>query len=331
MSYAASYSKALPKHAFQQSKRSADHYYWQQVSMYKQMLLDKKSPNALVYQTDLFEYYQATLKLKKNKEVTHASFFLDYRAMEDAWNSREESSVPYYPMPKTMQACRALYLQAQQSFATGLAQYFDFLVEKASAQQLAYFLMIELEVGQHFAELMALAGNEVGKSGKQQVIKLYNYLLGGLSLSEQQQLLQDEVKVFMQDILKDIPVNDIHEVHLECMEKGNLLLMYATQCKYETRLVSVLGVMHDLMVRHRDKMVTAMRRVGFPAKIISFYQAQADNDYASIADWFDHMIVPLLKDQGMHTIKEVMLGLHIYQSKATACYDRLHKRMLKLL
>jgi hypothetical protein len=233
-------------------------------------------------------------------------------------------------MPKTMQACRALYLQAQQSYAVGLTQYFDFLAEKASAKQLAYFLMVEMEVQQHFAELMVLAGNEVSKAGQLQVIKRYRYLLEKLSLSEQQQLQQDEVNMFARGLLADVSVNDMHDIHLECMEKGNLLLMYATQYRYETRLVAVLGVMQDLMVKHHDKIMAAIERVDFPPNIISFYQAQVSSDNGSVADWFDSMIAPMLKSKGMDTIKEIMLGLHIYQNKTIACYHGLHKRMLKL-
>lgn len=168
---------------------------------------------------------------------------------------------------------------------------YDWLAERASAEQVRTFLALEGGPDAGFDDLVAVC--QIGLSGEPKLELAQNYWdeMGRGSAPEVHTTLHRDCVEALQ---LSGPAGD--EQPLEGLRRSVLTGVLATNRRLQPELVGALGTIEIQAGPRCRRVVRALERVGSGDQALGFYREHAVADPRHGKDWLDHVVRPLAQD-----------------------------------
>jgi hypothetical protein len=169
---------------------------------------------------------------------------------------------------------------------------FDFLAERASLDQLRWFIQQELAGEAGFDDLVALAQLRMPEQAKLELARNYWDEMGrGKPAAMHGPMLGTVAEVL------SVSADDLDEIVPESLALANLLVGLAYNRRYAYHAMGALGVIELTAPSRAVKVVEGMDRLGVDRSASHYFRVHATVDIAHARDWRDEVLLPLVASQ----------------------------------
>jgi hypothetical protein len=177
----------------------------------------------------------------------------------------------------------------------GPGQYdplFDFLAERASVEQVRWFVQQEVAGEAGFDDLVALTQVRLPERAKLELARNYWDEMG----RGKQNGMHGPMLARLADAL-DARASDPHRVVWEALALGNLLAGLAANRRYAWHSLGALGAVELTAPTRAVKVVEALERVGLSGEAVHYFKLHSTIDVVHWNGWRDEALLPVLQAQ----------------------------------
>lgn len=281
-------------------------------------------------QRELAAYYRYRLadpaaRMALSSEVTH-----DYRVrgLEDDWLEQELRQIDLASLPTGREEFLAWYLQREKQMNVDILPFVAFLEEKASVEQVAFYICMEEMIDGSFDDMMAVV--QVGMPVECKMVAARNYWdeLGNGDFTKVHTTMFRESSSYLRSVLEDRSIT-IDRPPTECLMNGNVLLTFTFRPEYRLRLIGAIGLVEGSAPRRFRATTRAMQRLNLPANVIAYHKSHITIDTKHSKEWFD-TVLHHYANQGSDVIREMALGVLIRYQVALKYYRFMLESMQNL-
>lgn len=251
------------------------------------------------------------------------------RKIEDAWNYFEENKIKEAYLPHTAETFASWYQEVNQQHKDKVRHFFTYLAERASLEEIAYYICLEEKVDGSFDDMIALA--QLGVKGYAKLVMAENYWdeMGHGKEREMHTAMFAVSANYMKNLLKGSTVLS-DEGTVAGLKNGNMLIMYALRRKYIPRLLGAIGILEDTASERFSATVNGLKRYNIPYDVIEYHEAHIHIDSNHGEQWLKHILLPLVKTEDSELIREIAKGVLIRFNIAADYYVSIEERIADL-
>jgi hypothetical protein len=307
-------------------------YYESVVDGHYRTIARNNRHELLILQRNLSDYYSM---ITGDPESALQSFDMANQmnlwAIEDAWNCWEENRIDASSLPANKKQFKCWYHSMRIAHKEKFSNFFKFLSEKASLEQIAYYVLMESTQDGRFDDIIALS--QVGLSKHAKIVAAENYWdeMGHGEVSQMHTVLFEKSSNYLKNHLYQLGlIGEEIEVPLESLRNGNMLLMYSTRRKHIFRLLGIIGLLEETAPDGFRETTRGLKRLKVPEEVIYYHELHIGLDAEHATDWFKHVIDPLIDSNDARLIKEIALGISIRYNLASDYYQGIGKQIKTL-
>ncbi|HSK40957.1 MAG TPA: iron-containing redox enzyme family protein [Arenibaculum sp.] len=240
--------------------------------------------------------------------------------MEAAWNAYEEGRLDLGGLPDAPAAFASWYSDLHRAHRREVAEFFDFLAERAPPEALAFYIGLEEQVDGRFDDVIALA--QIGMAGDMKLALAENYWdeMGLGKIEEMHTVMFGHSAAHMRGILEGAGLDVARAVPAAALKNGNLLMMYALRRQYSARLLGALAILEHTAPHRFSRTVQGLRRIGMPEDVIRYHDMHIAIDANHGKQLLHRVLLPLVQ-AAPHTLREVCMGCLVRYRVALDYYD----------
>ncbi|RYZ12900.1 MAG: iron-containing redox enzyme family protein [Comamonadaceae bacterium] len=241
----------------------------------------------------------------------------DLRRYELHWNEQEEARLDLSGLPTCAEAFEPWYRRLHRQHRLEVAPFFEYLAHEATLDEMALYLGFEAQVDGRFDDVIAMA--QLGMTGDMKLALAENYWdeMGNGELARMHTRLFARSIEAVDDVLggarrRPVPV--------EALKNGNLLLMWALNRNYTSRLLGALAILEHTAPYRFSRTVHGMRRLGLPPDAIHYHELHIEVDANHGRQLLRRVLKPLVQDS-VWALREVCIGCLVRRNVARDYYD----------
>ncbi|WP_394830051.1 iron-containing redox enzyme family protein [Pendulispora rubella] len=225
--------------------------------------------------------------------------------LEAEWNAYEESRIDLTGLPTDADGFDQWYIALRQKHRKEVAPFFEFLADRASISQLAFFVALEAHVDGRFDDIIALS--QLGMSGDMKLALAENYW-DEMGLGELEEM---HTRIFMRSapwFYEQLNGLDV-AAHMPpaAVKNGNLLLMYSARRHHVGRLLGVLTLLEQTVPYRFTKMLKGMKRHNVPKEHIYYHDLHVAVDANHGKQLVARVLLPLAR-KNPKIIRDLCIG-----------------------
>lgn len=279
------------------------------------------------HQEKLASYYRLFMgdpgKLVKARSTIHEQRS-EIEAIENEWNSYEESLLEARELPNSKDEFLSWYLMCEKKINEDIRFFVDYLRNEASAEQVAYYICMEEMVDGSFDDLMAIT--QLGMPMNCKMVAAENYWdeMGNGDFSLVHTTMFKTSSSYMRQLIAG--KMELEQPPLECLMNGNILLMWAVRREFNVRLIGAMGLVEGSAPVRFGATTAAMERLNLPHEVVAYHKAHISIDTRHSAAWFEH-VLEHYSDGGEDVIRELAIGVMIRYNVAIRYYKHMYSAM----
>lgn len=275
------------------------------------------NPNRYESQFLLRDHYMSLLQPPEQCLYTMESIEnVQWRyTMEDKWMAMLESQIEAeIPLPSNPSDFIAWQANLQQQHEEHSKEFYNYLAEDASKEEIAQYILHERSVDGVFDDLLALA--QLGVQGKPKMAIAHNYWdeMGTGKTELVHTTLFDKTVQWAKGVLanSDHRLND----NVAILQNSNSFFCMGFRRRYAPRIIGALSFIETIAPVHFEKVVAGCKRLSVPDDVIFYQEAHIEYDAEHAQEWVDDAIIPLINHSDI-LFKEICLGVAIRYLIAT--------------
>lgn len=272
-------------------------------------------------QRELAAYYRYRLADPAERMTLSSEIGHDYRirSLEDDWLEQEIRQIDLGSIPVGREEFLNWYLRREKQMNEDILPFVVFLQEKASIEQVAFYICMEEMIDGSFDDMMAVV--QVGMPIECKMVAARNYWdeLGNGDFSKVHTTMFKDSSSYLRSVLKQHSIT-IDRPPTECMMNGNVLLTFTFRPEYRLRLIGALGLVEGSAPRRFRATTRAMQRLRLPAAVIAYHESHIMIDTKHSKEWFD-TVLHHYANQGSDVIREMAIGVLIRYQVALRYYQ----------
>lgn len=248
-------------------------------------------------------------------------------AAEAAWNQHEEARLELGRLPRSAVSFAAWYGALHRRHREQVEPFFEHLADRATAQELAFYIGMEEQVDGRFDDVIALA--QLGMSGRMKLVLAENFWdeMGHGHVEHMHTRLFAQSAEHMRRHLQGLDVAAM--VPREALANGNLLLMYALDRRYAARLLGSLAILEHTAPYRFSRTVRGLRRLGLPESVVHYHELHIEVDAHHGKQLFEQVLQPLA-GRSPEALREICIGCLVRFNIALDYYASLARAMERL-
>ncbi|WP_394824929.1 iron-containing redox enzyme family protein [Pendulispora albinea] len=225
--------------------------------------------------------------------------------LEEQWNAYEESRIDLTGLPTDADGFDQWYIALRQKHRREVAPFFEFLADRSSPAQLAFFVALEAHVDGRFDDIIALS--QLGMSGDMKLALAENFWdeMGLGELEEMHTRIFGRSAPYFYEQLNGLDV--AAHMPAAAVKNGNLLLMYAARRQHVGRLLGVLTLLEQTVPYRFTKMLKGMRRHNVPKEHTYYHDLHVGVDANHGKQLVARVLLPLAR-KNPKIIRELCIG-----------------------
>jgi hypothetical protein len=276
-----------------------------------------------------YRHYMADPAELANTGVVMRDMRSRVETLEDAWLDQEMASIDADALPKRKEEFLAWYQGKERAINIDISEFITSLQERATLEQVAYYICMEEMIDGSFDDLMAML--QVGMPIRQKMIAGSNYWdeLGNGNFDLVHATMFKTSSKYMREYLtaRAIPIGN---PTAQCLMNGNILLLMATRRDYNLRLIGAVGLVEGSAPKRFNATTKAMKRLKLPPEVIEYHRSHIAIDTKHSRDWFDNVLTEYAS-RGEQTIRELSLGVSIRYQVALGYYESMLSDMRNIV
>ncbi len=253
--------------------------------------------------------------------VPTLSEYAAVQSLEAVWNAYEEGRLraDLEDLPQAPEAFRPWYIRLHRRHRQEVAGFFEHLSERASAEEVAFYVGLEEQVDGRFDDVIALA--QIGMNGDMKLALAENYWdeMGLGKLEDMHTVMFERSTSYARAILARRGIDVARAIPPAALKNGNLLLMYALRRQYAPRLLGALTILEHTAPYRFARTVRALRRLGAPASAIAYHELHVTVDANHGKQLIERVLMPMVR-RGPEVLREICIGCLIRYRVAVDYY-----------
>jgi hypothetical protein len=210
-----------------------------------------------------------------------------------------------------------------------VAGFFEHLSERASPDEVAFYIGLEEQVDGRFDDVIALA--QIGMSGDMKLALAENYWdeMGLGKLEDMHTVMFERSTSYARAILARRGIDVARAIPPAALKNGNLLLMYALRRQYAPRLLGALTILEHTAPYRFARTVRALRRLGAPESAIAYHDLHVTVDANHGKQLIERVLMPMVQ-RGPEVLREICVGCLIRYRIAVDYYRSIENASARL-
>jgi hypothetical protein len=249
--------------------------------------------------------------------------------IEDEWNITEQNLLSEDDLPTDKEDFLKWYTLQEQRMNESIKDFILYLRDRATVEQVAFYICMEEMIDGSFDDLMAMAQLGMPPNCKMTAAENYWDEMGNGDPAQVHTTMFLTSSSYMRRVLSAQKLS-IDHAPMECLMNGNLLLMWATRREFNIRLIGAMGLVEGSAPVRFSATTSAMVRLGLPDEVIAYHKAHISIDTRHSGAWYEH-VLEHYSGCGRAVIRELALGVAIRYNVALRYYNFMHHAMRGIL